>query len=134
MATWRWPGLYVSVGRGVHWGSPAMGSLPLGRDSPLLKICQQKVASNHGATEGGIDSCRPPVPLGNRQSQCHSSSFTGGQLFLVQTLLLGRFPRRVKYLSTALPQLVAVGHFMSFVTLTLDFKQADPQFRPSVGT
>ena len=56
----------------------------------------------------------------------------GDSPFSVSTLLLVRFPRQVKYLSTSLPQprkLVDVGRqFMSFVPLTLDFKQADCKF------
>lgn len=36
---------------------------------PLLKICEQKGASNRWATEGGMDSHRPPLPQGNGQSR-----------------------------------------------------------------
>lgn len=100
----------------------------------LLKICGQKGASNHRA-EGGMvlanHLChRTQAESGPGWAQQQLS--LGDSPFSVSTQLLVRFPRQVKYLSTPLPQprkLADVGRqFISFVPLTLDFKEADSKF------
>lgn len=76
-------------------------------------------------------SCSPPAPLSCWEAG-RELLHAGLQLFHRDVLLFSRLPWGVKYLSTAFPQLcklVDVGRqFMSFLPLTLDFRQSDHKF------
>lgn len=102
---------------------------------PCLRFVSRKVPVAVGQQRGAWIPADHPCHLETHKAVGHGSSFSWGTAGLSETLLLGCFPRRVKYLSTALPQprkLVAAGrhfrHFMSFGPLTLDFKQASCNF------
>lgn len=98
---------------------------------PLLKFCQQKGTNNYGAPEG--HGFLQTISATGKQAKLMAIAavFTGGQPFSVKAALRP-FPTVSEmfiHCSSQPCKLVAVGrYFMSFVPLTLDFKQADHSF------